>query len=227
MSPCDRVGVDRVRRVVGFGHQREHRAHAFGAGERALQLPGRVRDRRQRTVDRAEIADHDRQLADRQPPVHHLHPADDDDERRAEDGDRRDDDGEQRALPGDRNPRVHRRFAGGGVAAQFVRFAREALHEPDRAERFVQPRQQVRFELLDALLAVDERRHVVAEAQEEERHDRQRQQRDRHVHPQQHAEHHDQRRHRSGERKQSAHDQVLDRVGVDVDAVDRVGRCWS
>ena len=50
------VGLDGAGRVVGFRHQREHRANALGAGERALKLPGSMRDRRQRTIDRAEIA---------------------------------------------------------------------------------------------------------------------------------------------------------------------------
>ena len=67
-----------------------------------------------------------------------------------------------------RDPRVHRLLAGGGVAVRLVRLAREALHEPHRRERLVQPLEQLRLELLDPLLAVHERRRVVAQAQNTE-----------------------------------------------------------
>ena len=164
------------------------------------------------------------QLADRQPSAHHEAAADDHDQRRAENRDGADDDREQRLLPRDGDARVHRRVAGRGVALQLVRLAREALDEPHRAERLVQPLEQLRLELLHALFAVDERRRVVAQAEIHERHDRQRQQRDRDVHAQQDAEHHGQRDDRRRQRKDAAHHEVLDRVRVDVDAVDGVRR---
>ena len=214
---------DGVARIDGLGDQREHRAHPSGAGNRALQLTGGVRDRRQRSVNRREIADDHGELADLQAAAHHVGPTDDDDERRSEYRDRADDDREQRRLPGDLDPRVHRRLAGGGVAAELVRLAREALDQADGAERLVQPFEELRLELLDPLFAADQRRSVVAQAEIQEGDDRQRQQRNRDVHPQQNGEHDRQRRHRGGQRKDAAHHQVLDRVGVDVDAVDAVG----
>ena len=110
------------------------------------------------------------------------------------------------------------------VALQLVRLAREALDQLHRAERLVEPAEQLGLELLHPLFAVDQRPRVVAQAQVHERHDGQRQQRDRHVQPQQDAEHHRQRGDRRGQREQAAHHEVLDRVRVDVDAVDRVRR---
>ncbi len=118
---------------------------------------------------------------------------------------------------------LHRPLAGLGIAAQLVLLAREALDQPDRAERLVQPLQQLRFQLLDALLAVRERRGVIAKAHEEERDDRQRQQRDGEIQPHEDREHHRQRRDRRRQREDAAHHQVFDRVRVDVDAVDGVG----
>ena len=164
------------------------------------------------------------QLADRQLAAHHEAAADDHHQRGAEDGDGAHHHREQRLLPGDRDPRVHRGHAVGLVALQLERLAGEALDQLHRAERFVEPAEQLGLELLDALLAVDQRPGVEAEAEEQERHDRQRQQRDRHVHVEQPAEHHRERDGRRGEREQAAHHQVLDRVGVDVDAVDGVRR---
>ena len=127
--------------------------------------------------------------------VEHVHPADDENQRRAEDRDRADHDPEERLLPRDGDPRVHRLAAGFAVALQLERFACEALHEAHRRERLVQPLEQLRFELLHALFAVDERGGVVAQAQIEERDDAQRQQRDGRVHLGENREHDDERNH--------------------------------
>ena len=139
----------------------------------------------------------------------------------AENRDGADGEREDRLLPGDGDPGVHRVVAGSRVALPFVRLAREALDQPDRRERLVEPRDQSGLELLDALFPVHQRRDVVADAQVEKRHDGERQQRDRRVHPQENREHDDQRRDR-GDEREAADQQVLHRVGVDVDAVDRV-----
>src|SRR5207249_12107651 len=45
----------------------------------------------------------------------------------------------------------------------FMDLAREALDEPHRAERLVQPLQQLGFELFDALFAIHQRRRVRSE----------------------------------------------------------------
>ena len=116
----DGVGGDRIGRVDGFRHEGEHRAHTLGAGERALQLAGGVGNRRQRSVHGPEIVDDDVQLADRQFAAHDEQAADDHDERGPEDRDRADDDGEQGLLPGDGDPRLHRPFAGAGIALELV-----------------------------------------------------------------------------------------------------------
>ena len=219
----DRVRFDRIGIVDRLGNEGEHRAHALRAGERPLQLPGGVRDRRERSVHRAEVTDDEIQIADRQLPLHHEVAADDHDDRGAENGNRAHDDREERLLPRNRNPRVHRRVAGRAVPTEFMDLAREALDEPHRAERLVQPLQQLGFELFDALFAIHQRRRVVPQAQVQERDDGQRQQADRHVLVEQEAEHHDQRRKRRREREDAAHHEVLDRVRVHVDAVDGVG----
>ena len=220
----DGVRGDRVGRIDGLGHQREHRPDSLGAGERALQLTGRVRDGRQRTVDGRQIVDDDVQPADGERPTHDEHAADDHHQRGAENRDRADGDCERRLLPRDRNPRVHRLFAGLRIALELVRLAREAFHEPHGAECFVQPLDQLRLQLLHAFFAVHERGRVVPEAQIQERDDGQRPQRDGDVHVQQDAEHDRQRRDRRRQRKDAAHDEVLDRVGIDVDPVDGVRR---
>jgi hypothetical protein len=220
----DRRRLDRVRRVDRFRHQPEHLAHALGAGNRTLQLTGRVSDGGQRSVDGAEIVDDDVQVADAERPGHDEPAADDDDERGTEDRDRADDDGKERLLPGDRDARVHRLLARAAVPIELVALAGETLDQPHRAECLVEPLEQLRFELLDPFLAVGERRRVIPQAEEQERHHRQRQQGDRDVEAQDHAEHHRQRDDRGCERKDAAHHQVLDRVGVDVDAIDGVGR---
>ena len=81
-------GVNRIRIIHRFGHQREHRPHTLGSGNRALQLPCRVCDRGKRPVYRSEIADDDREVADRQRAAHDETPADDDNERRSQHDDR-------------------------------------------------------------------------------------------------------------------------------------------
>ncbi len=204
--------------------QREHRAHAPRARERALQLAGGMCDRRERTVDRADVLDDEVEPADGQPAVHHVQAADDQHERRAENRNDRHDDGEHRLLPCKRNARVHRLVASGGVAQGLVRLACEALHKTDGAERLIQALDELGLELLHALFAIHHRRRVVAQAQEQERDDGQREQRDRDIHPEEHDEHHDERDDRRGEREHAADDEVLDRVRVDVHAVDRIAR---
>ena len=215
--------LDRVRAVDRLRHLREHRPHPFGAGERALQLSRRVRDRRQRSVHRTEIGDDDRQVADRHLPAHHVHAADDQHQRRADNRHRGDAEREQRLLPRERDPRVHGPIAGCRISRRLVGLAREALDEPDRRKRLVQPLDELRLELLHALLAVEQRGDVVADAEIQERHDGQREQRHRDVELQENREHHDERRDGCDERK-AADQQVLDRVRIDVHTVDGVAR---
>ena len=81
-----------------------------------------------------------------------------------------------------RDPRVHRRRRRPSRSAAARDGSRAKLLTSRIAENVSYSRSmQLRLELLDALLAVDQRRRVVAEAQIQERHDGQRQQRDRHV----------------------------------------------
>jgi len=105
-----------------------------------------------------------------------------------------------------------------------VRLAGEALDQLHRAEGFVQPAEQLGLQFLHTLFAVDQRPRVVAQAHVHERDDGERQQSDVHVQAQQDGEHHRQRRDRRRQREEAAHHEVLDRVRVDVDAVDGVGR---
>ena len=62
----------------------------------------------------------------------------------------------------------------------------------------------------------------MAQGEEEEGHDQERQRRDRRIDLQHQREHDDQRRGRGNEREDPVHDQVVDRIGVRVDAVDGV-----
>ena len=216
--------VDGVRGFDRFRQHREHRPHAPGPGHGALQAAGGMRDGRQRTVHRAQIGDDHRELADRHLAAEHVLAADNQDERRSQDRDRADHDREHRFLPRDGDPRFPHLVAEGDVAPGLVRLAREALDQANGREDFVQPLNKLRLELLHSLGAHHERRHVVAQAQEEKRHDRQREHRHRHVEPEQDGEHHDERRRRRDEREQAAHHQVLDGVRVHVDAIHGIAR---
>ncbi len=106
---------------------------------------------------------------------------------------------------------------------RLVGLAREALDQPDRRKRLVQPLDELRLELLHALLAIEQRGDVVADAEIQERHDGQGEQRHRDVELHENREHHDQGHDRRDERK-AADEQVLDRVRIDVHTVDRVSR---
>ena len=218
------VGVDRSGRVDGFRDHREHRAHAPGAGNRTLKLAGRVRDRRERPVHRAQIGDDDEQVANRHLALQHVHAADRQHERRAQNRDRADDDREQRLLPRDADARAHHVVARRYESIGLVRLPREALDQTHRREHFEQPLDQLRLELFDALGPAHERRHVIAEAQIQERDDGQREQRDGDVELHENREHDGEGDDRRGEREDAAHHQVLDRIGIDVDAVDGVAR---
>src|SRR5262245_18121688 len=125
-----------------------------------------MRDGRQRTVDGPEIDDDYGQLTDRAAALNHEPAPDDDDEHGTDNRDRADYYGEERLPPGDVDTGIHCPVAGGCVSSEFMRLPREALHQAHRAERFVQPLEQLRFELLDALLACRQRRGVVAQAEE-------------------------------------------------------------
>ena len=218
------VGVDRSGRVDGFRDHREHRAHAPGAGNRTLKLAGRVRDRRERPVHRAQVGDDDEQVANRHLALQHVHAADRQHERRAQNRDRADDDREQRLLPRDADARAHHVVARRDESIGLVGLPREALDQTHRREHFEQPLDQLRLELFDALGPAHERRHVIAEAQIQERDDGQREQRDGDVELHENREHDGEGDDRRGEREDAAHHQVLDRIGIDVDAVDGVAR---
>ena len=109
-----------------------------GNGDGILQLTGRVRDGRQGTVDGSEVRQDNRHVANRHLAAHHVHSADDEHERRAENRDGAHDHAKQRLLPGDRDAGVHRRLARARVAVGLVRLAREALDESHRRERLVE-----------------------------------------------------------------------------------------
>jgi hypothetical protein len=111
------------------------------------------------------------------------------------------------------SPARAKRSASWGCAQCFTSHRRERLISVEQ------------FRLApEQLFPVHERLRVIAQAQIQERHDRQRQQRDREAPVGQDRKHDGERRDRVREREDAAHHEVFDRIGVDVHAVDRVAR---
>ena len=191
---------------------------------RLLERAGGVGDRRERVVDGGQIGDDHQQASHGERAVEHVKAADPEDECRARQRDRAHDHREQRFLPGEAQPRAPRAVAGVAEAAELVRLAGEALDHLDRGQDLEHPLDQRRLQRLHALGALYHPARVVAERHPQEGHHHQREQRQRDVEPHQDREHHRELDHRHRQREDAADHQVVDAVGVGLEAVDPVGR---
>ena len=177
-----------------------------------------------RVVDRCQICEHDEQRADRQPALEDVKSADDQHERRPGERNGAHHDGEQRLLPRETEARTHRLVSRSREPRQLVPFACVAFDSGDRGQNLEGAFDECGLERFHSLGPVRHGGRIVAQAEIQERHDRKREQRERSVEVCEHGEHDAEVEQCHRQRKHTADGQVIDAVGIGVQAVDRIGR---
>ncbi len=212
-----------VRSLRHLGLLVQQRKRPLGAREVALQPRGLAAHGLQGVVQLSQVPQHQQQLPEGERAGPHVADADEQHGGHAHGRDQPDEDAVAALQDGQTDPRGHSFLGAVHEAARLPGLLAERLDHAQRPERLLDDRERRALELLHLARLAPHARAIGARKEEERRRDRERHQRERAVQPGGHDPHRYQGDRRRHERNRPVDQDVLERGGIVLDAVDGVG----